>query len=49
MKFFNTVGPINPEIHYFLPHRLDWDLLEEFLERQYYFVLHEGLCQARDA
>ena len=40
MKFFNTVGPINPEKHYFLPHRLDWDQLNVFVEREYYFVLH---------
>ena len=40
MKFFNTVGVINPENHYFLPRRLDWVQLTEFIERQYYFVLH---------
>lgn len=39
MKFFNTVGPINPKIHYFLPHRLDWGELTQFIENQYYFVL----------
>ena len=39
-KFFNTVGPIDPAIHYFLPRRLDWDKLDDFLEKRYYFLLH---------
>ncbi len=40
MSFFNTVGKINPEEHYFLPHRLNWDELENFIEKKYYFLLH---------
>ncbi len=40
MKFFNTVGRINPEEHYFLPHRLNWAQLEDFIEKKYYFLLH---------
>lgn len=40
MKFFNTVGAIDPKQHYFLPHRLDWEQFTEFIERRYYFVLH---------
>jgi len=40
MKYFNTVGPINPQNHYFLPHRLDWNQLTDFIEKQYYFILH---------
>lgn len=40
MKFFNTVGVIDPQRHYFLPRRLDWEQLMEFIERQYYFILH---------
>ncbi len=40
MKFFNTVGKIDPEEHYFLPHRLDWAQLENFIEKKYYFLLH---------
>lgn len=40
MKFFNTVGVIDPQRHYFLPRRLDWEQLTEFIERQYYFMLH---------
>ncbi|MES2198770.1 MAG: AAA-like domain-containing protein [Chlamydiota bacterium] len=39
-KFFNTVGSINPEDHYFLPHRLDQNQLMEFIEKKYYFILH---------
>jgi len=39
-KFFNTVGAINPEKHYFLPHRLDWNQLTDFIKKEYYFVLH---------
>jgi len=40
MRYFNTVGAIHPDKHYFLPHRLDWNKLEEFIEKEYYFVLH---------
>lgn len=40
MKFFNTVGPIDPERHYFIPKRLNWQQLSGFIEKQYYFVLH---------
>ncbi len=39
-KFFNTVGAINPKDHYFIPHRLDWNLLTDFIKKKYYFVLH---------
>ena len=39
-KFFNTVGAINPQKHYFIPHRLNWDQLIDFIEKEYYFVLH---------
>ena len=39
-KFFNTEGAINPEKHYFLPHRLNWKQLIGFIEKDYYFVLH---------
>ena len=39
-KFFNTVGTINPEKHYFIPHRLNWEQLTDFIEKEYYFVLH---------
>ena len=40
MKYFNTVGPVNPTDHYFLPHRLDWEELNQFIKNKYYFVLH---------
>jgi type II secretory pathway predicted ATPase ExeA len=40
MRYFNTVGVTNPEKHYFLPHRLNWKQLEEFIEKEYYFILH---------
>ena len=39
-KFFNTVGAINPQKHYFIPHRLDWNQLTDFIKKEYYFVLH---------
>lgn len=39
-RFFNTVGAIDPKKHYFLPHRLDWNQLKEFIAKEYYFVLH---------
>ncbi len=40
MRFFNTVGATNPKDHYFLPCRLDWKQLSDFIEKKYYFVLH---------
>ena len=40
MKFFSRNGPIQPNIHYFIPHRLDWDRLKEFIHRRYYYILH---------
>ena len=32
-RFFNTVGVCKPEDHYFLPHRLDWEQLIEFIKK----------------
>jgi len=40
MKFFNTVGITLPDKHYFLPHRLDWNQLTNFIDKEYYFILH---------
>jgi predicted AAA+ superfamily ATPase len=40
MKYFNTVGVTDQKDHYFLPHRLNWDQLIDFIEKQYYFILH---------
>ena len=39
-RFFNTVGVTNPKNHYFISHRLDWDQLEGFIKKGYYFVLY---------
>ncbi len=39
-RFFNTVGSVIPEDHYFLPHRLNENQLMEFIEKKYYFILH---------
>lgn len=40
MKFFNTEGPIRPDKHYFIPHRLNWDEILDLIQREKYFVLH---------
>ncbi len=42
MKFFNTAGPIKPDIHYCLPplSRLDKVEVLSFVAQQKYFVLH---------
>ncbi|MBM3197780.1 MAG: ATP-binding protein [Chlamydiae bacterium] len=40
MRFFNTAGVTTPKKHYFLPHRLDWGQLRNFIEKEYYFILH---------
>lgn len=40
MRFFNTEGPIRPDKHYFIPHRLDWSEVYDLIEREKYFVLH---------
>ena len=42
MRFFNTEGPIRPEMHYCVPplSRLDLDELLLLIERWKYFVLH---------
>ena len=40
MKFFNTTGPVNPNNHYFVPHRLDLGEIFHLIEREQYFVLH---------
>src|SRR5437868_1134342 len=39
-KFFNIAGPVLPEIHYFLPQRLDAQKISELISRHYYFILH---------
>lgn len=42
MKFFNTTGPINPALHYYVPlsTRLDESEIYQLIEQQKYFVLH---------
>ena len=42
MRFFNTAGPVKPELHYCLPplERLDLSELLNLIEQQKYFVLH---------
>ena len=39
-KFFCTAGPIQEEINYFLPMRMDEALLMELIDSQKYFILH---------
>lgn len=40
MKFFTTAGPVNPEKHYFVPHRLNTAQIKELIEQEKYFILH---------
>ena len=42
MRFFNTEGPVRPDIHYCLPplHRWNLDDVLTLIERQKYFLLH---------
>ena len=42
MKFFNTEGPMKPEIHYTIPPLSRWNLddLLTLIARQKYFVVH---------
>ncbi len=42
MRFFNTAGPIKPDIHYDVPplERIDLDEVPMLIEQQRYFVMH---------
>src|SRR5688500_3661973 len=40
MRFFNTAGPVDPERHYYVPHRLDEIELQQLIDQQKYFILH---------
>ena len=42
MRFFNTAGPISPDIHYHIPplRRLEYDEVLMLIRQQKYFVLH---------
>ena len=39
-KFFSTAGAVQPNRHYFVPKRLNWNQLRGFIENDYYFILH---------
>lgn len=39
-RVFCMAGPIDPERHYFIPHRLDWVELNRLVRNCEYFVLH---------
>jgi len=40
MKFFNTAGLINPNDHYFIPHRFNEQKLLDLIDQKKYFILH---------
>ncbi len=40
MKFFSTAGAIHPEDHYFIPHRLNENVIRQLIEQKKYFILH---------
>ena len=42
MHFFNTAGPIKPDMHYYVPplERIDFDEVMLMIEQQKYFVMH---------
>lgn len=39
-KFFNTAGPVNPEKHYYVPHRFNEKEIRELIDQEKYFILH---------
>src|SRR5204863_5417842 len=39
-KSFCITGPIDPDFHYFVPHRLDRDDLYRLIQNREYFVLY---------
>jgi len=39
-RTFCIAGPIDPEYHYFVPHRLDWNEIGRLIRNREYFVLH---------
>jgi hypothetical protein len=41
-KFFNTAGPIKPEMHYYIPSRdrINWGEILDLIDSQKYFILH---------
>ena len=44
MKFFNTAGPVNCDMHYCLPPltRFDLEEIEILIDQQKYFIMHPG-------
>lgn len=40
MRRFCTTGSIDPEHYYFIPRRLDWQLLEDLVQSMLYFSIH---------
>lgn len=40
MKTFCIAGPVNPEDHYHISRRLNWNRLDELLDNKYYFLIH---------
>lgn len=40
MRFFNTAGPIKPEKHYYIPHRLNEVEIRRLIAEEKYFILH---------
>ncbi len=40
MRTFAIAGPVNPNKHYYVPHRLDEALFLQLIEEQKYFILH---------
>lgn len=40
MKFFKTTGPVNPQEHYYVAHRIDEKQIQELIDKKEYFVLH---------
>jgi len=39
-KFFNTAGPVNPEKHYYVPHRFNEPEIRQLIAQEKYFILH---------
>jgi hypothetical protein len=40
MKYFNTLGPVNPQDHYHIPDRLPGDTLQQLIDKKKYFIIH---------
>ncbi len=40
MKTFCIAGPIIAQDNYFIPQRLSWKLIDQYIDNKYYFLLH---------